>query len=270
MNAMKQCAQRRRQERLAALDGAIRTLRKSPDNVEALHGVRVSTRRLQQCLRLFEGCFHAKPANKLRRRLRRLMDRCGPVRDWDIALNVLKAARLLTPELRARIPKERAKAQSRLVEELERWRGERSARAWAKQLPLRGCDWDSETLPNAVSEWFESGDRALSGDASDLHRFRLVGKRLRYSLELLDAAPSPLAALKKVQDTLGAISDCATTQALIPELGTQLQPQLDRRTAAFRILWASVRKQKAKWNSIYSGTVKLNLEPPAATTKTAR
>jgi CHAD domain-containing protein len=213
---MKQFARKPFRERLAALDDAIRALRKSPDQPDAVHKVRVSIRRTQQCLRLFKCFFDAKPAKKFRRRLRRLMDRCGEVRNWDIAKKELTSARRLSARLGAYIEQEREVASERLVRQLERWRGQRSARAWKKRIRIQHCEWDSTAWVNDIGGWFDAGDRAVDGNAQELHRLRLLGKRLRYTLELLDDDSPHLDTLKRVQDELGAINDCATTQALIP------------------------------------------------------
>ena len=81
-------------------------------------------------------------------------------------------------------------------------------------------------LPGLVAEYFALG-RALCGgepSLSDLHDFRLAGKRLRYSLELFRDHYDPaltefLADLRSVQRRLGAISDCTATVALLEEEG---------------------------------------------------
>ncbi len=272
---MKQYVRKQCHARLTALDKAIRTLRKSPQAPEALHGVRVSTRRLQQCLRLFPAFLPKKSARKLKRRLRRLMEHCGLVRNWDIAQVTLKTAKLLSPELRARCKAERSRHHAFLISHLERWRGPRSPRHWKKILDVSSADWNPAMLAKAIREWFEAGDRAQDGDAADLHRFRLLGKRLRYSLELLEPILQPsvapaLRTLKSVQDRLGDISDCATTQRLIPEAAEQLQTELHRRTAKYRATWNAIRNRRTKWNFTFCGTAKPNRASPVGTTKTAR
>ena len=77
-----------------------------------------------------------------------------------------------------------------------------------------------------AAEYFTLGSSVCGGEPSpsDLHDFRLAGKRLRYSLELFRGHYDPslaelLANLKTVQRHLGAISDCMATVALIEEQG---------------------------------------------------
>ena len=81
-------------------------------------------------------------------------------------------------------------------------------------------------LPGLAAEYFTRGNSLCSGEPSpsDLHDFRLAGKRLRYSLELFRDHYDPslaelLASLKTVQRQLGAMSDCMATVALIEEEG---------------------------------------------------
>ena len=81
-------------------------------------------------------------------------------------------------------------------------------------------------LPAVAAEYFTLGNSVCGGEPSpsDLHDFRLAGKRLRYSLELFrdyydTSLAELLANLKTVQRHLGAISDCMATVALIAEEG---------------------------------------------------
>lgn len=110
-------------------------------------------------------------------------------------------------------------------------------------------------LPELVASYYEEGRRAAGGDASPetLHDFRLRTKRMRYTIELFRSCYGPglrrcLDALGRIQDHLGAISDCATTGrtclALLPQdssdgarLGAYLEKRATREAAAFRRYW---------------------------------
>ncbi len=79
-----------------------------------------------------------------------------------------------------------------------------------------------------AAQFFESGRNTVgvSPTARSLHKLRLRGKRLRYSLELFAPCYGPgldhrLSELKKVQNYLGEISDCDATIRLIR--GLQLE-----------------------------------------------
>lgn len=109
-------------------------------------------------------------------------------------------------------------------------------------------------LPRLVPSYYREGRKAVEGDAPEaLHEFRLRTKRLRYTIELFRSCYGPglerwLAALGRIQDHLGAISDCATTgRTCLPVLPQdspdreRLESYLDRRAAreaaAFRRYW---------------------------------
>jgi CHAD domain-containing protein len=112
-------------------------------------------------------------------------------------------------------------------------------------------------LPKLLATYYQDGRQAAAGDAEPeaLHKFRLLTKRLRYTIELFRSCYGPglrrcLEALGNIQDHLGAISDCATTgrtcQTLLPQdspdaalLGSYLDKRVAREAAAFRRYWRS-------------------------------
>jgi CHAD domain-containing protein len=78
-------------------------------------------------------------------------------------------------------------------------------------------------LPRMMSEYFAQVREALSGrhSAADLHRVRLAGKKVRYTLELFrpcynaSAFDARLTALKAVQSSLGDVNDAAAARRLL-------------------------------------------------------
>src|SRR3974390_1292225 len=77
--------------RLKKLNKELRAASRKPDDVEAIHDLRVAIRRLTECLRLFDHFFPGRP-KKIRKRLSKLMDSCGATRNCDIAIELLKEA----------------------------------------------------------------------------------------------------------------------------------------------------------------------------------
>jgi CHAD domain-containing protein len=207
---------------------------KRPKDPATAHDLRVAIRRFQQCLEMFDGLFAPKPAEKLRKRLRKLMDLCGAKRDYDVGLEVLAEAGLppyhsVTIKFRRRqVSGSRALAR-RLARKSSRDDGDR----WRKQLRLAkrpggAWDWQADAaesskaaLPGLAAEFFAEGDRALLayGDHKALHQFRLRTKGFRYSLEVFapgsGAGWKPLLdALRQLQDRIGAINDCVVVLTL--------------------------------------------------------
>lgn len=96
-----------------------------------------------------------------------------------------------------------------------------------------------EHLPALVSAYFAEGRHLLQGQpkAAQLHTLRLATKRLRYTLELFRPCYGPgfrprLAALRRLQQFLGEINDCATAAAELASPTVRKSPQ-HARGAAF-------------------------------------
>lgn len=131
----------------------------------------------------------------------------------------------------------------------------------AKQAGMR---WDERAssaanaklrLPLLVREYFAAGRKIMNADsgAKVLHKFRLETKRVRYALELFRPLYSTglerhLAALRLIQDHLGAISDSEAAKQVICDVcprataeRRRLEDLLDanakRRSAALRKYW---------------------------------
>lgn len=107
-------ARRQAAARLDRLAYEIGRSRKSAD-VEAVHDLRVSIRRLLSCLEAFPEFFSPARKRKVRRRLREIMALAGEVRDRDIAIELgLQAGLPEESELLARPARERTEAARRL------------------------------------------------------------------------------------------------------------------------------------------------------------
>ena len=107
--------------------------------------------------------------------------------------------------------------------------------------------WNArEKLPELARGFFETG-RALAASHPSLqalHRFRLLTKRFRYTLELFRPCYGPvldlrIEALKTLQQYLGEISDCATTRKLLAGRDDLSKPKRDRLTRQLKVLAAA-------------------------------
>ena len=84
-------------------------------DVEAVHDLRVSIRRLLSCLKAFPEFFSSGGKRKVRRRLREIMTLAGEVRNRDIAVELgLQAGLPEESELLAKLAWERTEAARRL------------------------------------------------------------------------------------------------------------------------------------------------------------
>jgi CHAD domain-containing protein len=80
---------------------AIHEASQSPDP-EAIHRMRVSIRRLQQSIRLFRQFLRKKGVQSVRAELRSIMEPAGELRNYDIALKLVRGAGVSTDPIRER------------------------------------------------------------------------------------------------------------------------------------------------------------------------
>jgi CHAD domain-containing protein len=104
---------------------------------QAVHDLRVSIRRLRECLRTFKHLYPAGARKKVRKELRKLMKQAENVRSKDIALHLLKKTGLddsapLVLEIRG----ERARHWAALHEHLTALRKRSYTRNWRQALGL--------------------------------------------------------------------------------------------------------------------------------------
>lgn len=99
-------------------------------DTEAIHDLRVSIRRLSQCLRVFGHFFPARKTKKVRHGLKELMKLAAEVRNRDVALELLAGAGSLAAALEA----QRAAAGRELRAELKAWLRRHTFRKWRSEL----------------------------------------------------------------------------------------------------------------------------------------
>jgi CHAD domain-containing protein len=252
-------------------------------NAEAVHQLRIWTRRAAAALRLFEPVLPQRRCKRLKRTLRRIRRTAGQARDCDVLAERLESGELpglahTVVHLRSQrktAERELAKLHNKLVRrgklrrqgdklrKKARWRGGKQALAFAP--------WCREQLQPLCDEFFTLAGGDLSRDTA-LHQLRLSGKRLRYGLELAPAA-IPAAThcrlyddLSEVQDKLGAVCDAVVAagrlrewlaeckdRTIAKELRATLkreQQELARRKRRFARWWTVRRREHMRraWN----------------------
>jgi CHAD domain-containing protein len=106
-------------------------------DVDAVHDLRVSIRRLTQCLRVFRQFFPRIRARKIQQKLEMVMDLASQVRDRDIALALLADAPPLPDSTLAHaLAEERTEAERSLVTALQRWNRRSFHKRWRSRLGL--------------------------------------------------------------------------------------------------------------------------------------
>ena len=106
-------------------------------DADSVHDLRVSIRRLAQCLRIFGQFFPRESGKKFQKKLSAAMELASAVRDRDIAMDFLAAARIPSDSALVQVlSQERAGAERALVARLERWRRRGYHEKWRSRLEL--------------------------------------------------------------------------------------------------------------------------------------
>jgi len=197
-------------------------------NKEALHKARIASRRIREALPLLSASDRVR---RLERRIRKITRALGPVRELDVALQILdevegtgELSRAALARLRQAVARERQVLQADMKRRLEdlnitklRKRTALAARKAAADGSLRR---DPVRLARARARAARRAERlraAIEGASGiylpdRLHDVRIAVKKLRYSLELVrelsgSRAAAHLKTLADVQDTLGRMHD---------------------------------------------------------------
>ncbi len=213
------------------------------DDSEAVHQMRVATRRLRSTLRIFRPYYRQGSLRPFRRALRAVAEALGSVRDLDVYREHLagyakqqpaasrRELRLLNAGLAAPHAALRQALCDYLVSEAHRdFLSEfavfvqtplAGARSVAPELPVpqRVC----EVAPRLIYEQYgivRAYEPLLSrATPEQLHALRIEVKRLRYLIEafgelLGSRAELPVEACKQLQDFLGELQDAEVAERL--------------------------------------------------------
>ena len=190
----------------------------------ALKQMRVATRRMRSVWRVFDGAYRRGEQRRYLDELRVTATRLGAVRDLDVLLEGLPAEPALVPLADAwRTGREAAWAELLALIDADAYRRfiddyldfvERPGRHATKRLAGASvADEAPDRIRRAYQRLVSVGPSVAAVDAVGLHGLRILGKRLRYTLETFrDVLPEPLAGrllarLVAMQDHLGALND---------------------------------------------------------------
>lgn len=208
------------------------TQRKS-GNAKQTHQLRTATRRADAALRLLIDWLPRRRRQSMRKQVGEIRERAGAVRDLDVLIQRLpRLADQLPLETVSWLQEHAASCRTMSVRSLRRYGRSRPmktlqdhSRSLRHRIRWRGGaeqptlnELGTETLGRLAVK-YSSALQAIGGDVEPsqqllrCHMVRIVGRRLRYTLELLqDALPVTLLEpaceqLSKLQDTLGEVND---------------------------------------------------------------
>ena len=204
--------------------------READEQVEHVHQLRVSSRRAKAALDLFDEFLPAGRKFWFRKQLKRIRRAAGDARDLDVfGMRLLHSCpdHLAEPcaALRERVREQRQEAQVPIQKIHARLADKGFKRRVTKFVesiryrnegrePLIGCFARARIEP-ALQEFFTAAGADFS-DTAALHRFRICGKQLRYTMEIFAGAFGPTfrnelyPLVEELQEKLGGINDHAT------------------------------------------------------------
>ncbi len=245
------------------------------DNIEALHRMRVASRRMRAVTRSFAEALSPELL-ALREEWRWIADALGEVRDLDVQIEALGESDAALAPLREQLLAARRDARRELLAALNspRYKALTEGMAEALRRPPTTTGEGARPAHLAVPGLLRKARkrlrrtvRRLDGDAParEYHRARIRAKRVRYVTECVEdlygePARELIEALKEVQDVLGRSQDAAIAIARLQgiartdretppgtlfamgRLAEREARVLATRDEAFRAAWARFRK----------------------------
>jgi CHAD domain-containing protein len=238
---------RKRLERFTRLLPAV-----EQGDVEALHRMRVASRRLRELLPVLQ--LDHDTTRKLGRRLRKVTDRLGAVRELDVLLILIdelhesrRHEQQALALVAAGVTRERAAAREKLLDrklpaaelkQIARKLGRAltgleklDAQPMQRRTRPRGWRWalDARIASRATSMRDALADAGAVYLPDRLHRVRIAVKKLRYALELsaeVDEVKSTpdLRTLKRAQELLGRLHDLQILVSRVRQVQAALLP----------------------------------------------
>jgi CHAD domain-containing protein len=226
-------------------------LREADKDPEHVHQLRVGTRRARAALDIFACCLPKKVLKGARKHLRNIRRVAGEARDWDVFLADLTGWGREQPAeqkpgldcLFGYVVARREAAQIQLEEAgkqhpftFERFLAETVASVKKPADPrLRTLlDLALPQLKNLLQAFHEAADQSLE-DYEHLHQVRILGKRLRYAMEVFADCFAPefrkeiYPAVEQMQETLGNANDsyvaCGRLETLAARIQAQVPPE---------------------------------------------
>ncbi len=224
------------------------------DDVEHVHQLRVNCRRTAAALQAFHPLLKSK-SKRLSKWLRKIRRAAGPARDLDVLISRLEGEECASAHQEyviARLARQRELVQPALVDvAIEEEQGgleqslERCLRVLHKQAKqsdaVRFDQFARRALRSVSQELFQRAS-VQNPTVGQLHKLRIAGKRLRYSIELFHSAfPTALRedvypTITEIQEHLGQLNDHATAQALFQVWLADMPPTKQAAQLAKRIV----------------------------------
>lgn len=256
---------------------------------DPIHDLRVATRRLSQALRIFEDALPPGVPREIRSQMSAIRQEAGGIRDGDVMselfhkLNLQRTHRLFRTLAVNRLQQEQA-----LRNSLSQLASAGCASVWRVALTAPvphvhdSLAYARQHLSRASHKYFAAGRKLVAKPRTpaELHQFRILTKRFRYTLEMFAELYGPglqvrLGKLRSVQETLGNLNDCVVASAMLGQFAPRhrLLARFAADTvayeSAFRYFWNSAvdaAGEERRWMRYFRYRGK-SLDPPAPSTR---
>lgn len=240
----------------------IGTLKKSAqsilkrNNIEDIHDIRVSSRRIRSCLAIFNDNLPSKKAKTWQNEIKKITTVYGNVRDLDVQIDLVNKVLQSTQDQQFRSGLRRIKL--RLTQKREK--KQQSTKIMTSTILentvlLEMQAWTEALLDNSDSENYKTADLFSLGykniqsrldeflfyevfifdpaRVEELHQMRIAAKRLRYSLEifsdLYDSKTNfAMDIARQTQQYLGDIHDADVWIIFLPKFMEKEQQRITR------------------------------------------
>jgi CHAD domain-containing protein len=202
------------------------------DDLEHVHRLRVTTRRATAALELYKHFLPKKRRRRMKRSLKSIRQAAGTARDLDVLIARLQLKNAGEEQFLAELVRGRQEAQPAIIAVHESIAFESQVEELLKRVRARGPEkvldkkgsqggsfqaWALGQFEK-VCEQFFAVEATHQSDFVELHQFRIRGKALRYTLELIEGGLPRMARediyplVERVQELLGTINDHAAAR----------------------------------------------------------
>jgi CHAD domain-containing protein len=226
-------------------------------DIEYVHQLRISTRRLMQAVRIFSDWLPDPAGDDLRALLRRVRVAADEARNWDVLWDRFLGRDAgpregVLARMREQIHARRLAAQPALTSVYQQLSGECFDAQMERLLEQTFCQTQGQRqadrpfgrqanrcLKAVVKKFFQAAGEDLSGDEA-LHNLRIRAKKLRYTMEIVAVAFDPAfreklyLKISVLQDVMGLVNDHAMVRTLV---GDWLAASSDIEERAFLQGW---------------------------------
>lgn len=204
---------------------------RTSEDIEVIHNMRVSLRRLWAAMTTFSHYFNQKKFFRLSQKTRTLARKLGKVRDLDVLIELLEkhskclekkpSTTLTISYLVSQWQSERLKHRDKLFKYLEKLAHKEFERKFLtffdsitqnKYKETKKTKNEKKIFLDTLKNFYLHAPKGNFSSES-LHQLRIAAKKLRYSLEFYEICfnqllTNYLKTLKEIQELLGDLHDC--------------------------------------------------------------